>query len=120
VIKARQQGKRHFKLLILMALPLDQLFEATHMDTSELCLKLDMDDMNDIILVRQVLESAERVANGDEIEITSLSGEVRVLSGAAHLIAQPLFVSGGGIAYCILACTGAISPLTNLIFALTM
>jgi hypothetical protein len=46
--------------------------------------KLDMDDMNDIILVRRMLESAERVANGDEIELTSLS--VRCVYYLAPLI----------------------------------
>jgi hypothetical protein len=86
VIKARQQGKRHFKLLRLMGLPLDQLLEAIHMDTPELCQKLGTDDMNDITLVRQVLESAERVANGDEIEIELTSLSVRCVYYLAPLI----------------------------------
>ncbi|MXQ56001.1 hypothetical protein [Shimazuella alba] len=69
VIKARQQLTMKRMLVRLLNLPVEQFIEVVHMDDPALIRQaLEADDLNDITLVHQVLESAERVANGDQIE----------------------------------------------------
>lgn len=69
VIEATQQLKMQRVLLRLLEMPVEHLLEVIHMDDPELIRQaLKADDLNDITLVHQVLESAEQVANGEQFK----------------------------------------------------